>query len=86
MPEEAPVIKIFVIGYFTQFAGGNSPGRFCHKQKTRDRARAFETTKSVTYFAAAAFLISSLAGAEADETVGADAADTFRVARAWPTS
>lgn len=80
------MIKIFVIGYFTQFAGGNSLWRFCHKQKTRDRARVFETTKSVTYFAATAFLISFLAGAEADETVGAGAADTFSVARAWPTS
>ena len=41
MPEEAPVMKILVIGYFTQLANGNSPKRFFHKQKTRDSARVF---------------------------------------------
>ena len=79
-------MKMLVIGYFTQFASGNSPGTFCHKQKTRDRARAIERTKFVAYFAATAFLISSLAGTEADKPVGAGAAETFNVARACPTS
>ena len=81
MPEEAPVMKIFVMRYFTQLARRRlSPARI--SKKTRDNARAFLTRHYLV--AAAAFFGSALAGAGAK--AGAGTAATFNATRARLTN
>ena len=84
MPEEAPVMKIFVMRYFTQLARRRlSPARI--SKKTRDNARAFLTRLSMHYLVpAAAFFGSALAGAGA--IAGAGTAATFNATRAKLTN
>ena len=84
MPDEAPVMKIRGIGYFTrEMKTTNATVTSANRNAGMP---AFLLVTIITcYFAGAAdFFASALAG-DAGAAAGATAAD-FNVARAWPTS
>lgn len=81
-------MKIFIIGYFTQYAGGNCPRTLQAQKNAGLGPRFFDNVKVELYFVALAttFFVSVLTDGAEEVTTVDGAADTLSVARACATS